>query len=207
MAVASWLCRLVPSATRSRPWHIERGLVDGSGKAPWLSVVTVSLKDDDALWGTIDSVERQGVAGVEQVVVLGAKPTPALLERMTRRGGTVIEQAPHGIYAAMNEGWSSASGTYVHFLNAGDTYAGEGVVALARHALKEDEFDWCFGRMIVTDPVGGREHVRGVTLERMRRRRYRGLNFPELPTVLVRRSLLHEVGGFDTSYRMLPTTN
>lgn len=171
-----------------------------SVRGGWLSVVTVSLVECEALSRTLSSIEEQGQEGVENTVVLGSSPSRALSERVAASGGRVIVEPPVGIYAAMNSGWAASSGEYVHFLNAGDVYATGQVLTSVRRSLREAPVDWLFGRMLVVDPVSGRERVRGSTLEVMQARRYRGRYFPELPATMIRSSAIRRVGGFDTSY-------
>jgi glycosyltransferase len=176
--------------------------METSGEAPWLSVVTVSLHEDDHLIATLDSIDHQGASGVERVVVLGERPSIELSDRLSHERAAIVVQEPAGIYPAMNAGAAAAGGSLLHFLNAGDAYADSQVLGSVRGSWERSGFAWAYGRMIVTDSATGREHVRGVTLDRMRRKRYRGLNFPELPTVFMGRTMLQDLGGFDVSYRI-----
>jgi glycosyltransferase len=169
--------------------------------APWLSVVTVSLHDDADLASTIDSVNRQDTAGVEHLIVLAdavaseEHPSPAAGRRR------VIHRPPDGVYAAMNAGLAESTGRLVHFLNAGDTYASDDVLARV-HSLDERKgFEWAFGRLLVTRDAVDAGRVRGHTISEIRAHHFRGMYFPEHPTVFAERAVLTELGGFDTSFR------
>ena len=169
--------------------------------APWLTIVTVSLRDDDALSLTCASVDRQAADGFEHVIVLAESPG-------ANRGGTGQDRArrtliepPVGVYSAMNVGLRSATGVLVQFLNAGDEYAADDVLGQVRTRFDARGFQWAYGRMLVARFPGDPGKVRGVTLDDMESHGYRGMHFPEHPTVFARADLLRQLGGFDTSYR------
>ena len=89
----------------------------------------------------------------------------------------------------------------MHFLNAGDEYAADDVLGQVRSRFEASRFQWAYGRMIVFRFPGDPGKVRGVTIEDMVAHDYRGMYFPEHPTVFARSDLVRQLGGFDTSYR------
>lgn len=167
--------------------------------APWLTVVTVSLHDDEALAETQASVYSQQVAGVKHVVVLGEQPK--LNSALRQWPSRTIVQAPSGVYAAMNEGLRAASGTLVHYLNAGDTYVDDSILGRVKARFDAEAFRWAFGRLQVVSPWDGNLKVRGSDLTTMQAHGMKGRNFPEHPTLFARTDDLRALGGFDTSYR------
>ena len=168
---------------------------------PWLTVVTVSLRDDDALDATSRSVDAQGVQNIEHIVIVGEGPsiksTPDLASSYRR----TVYEPPRGVYQAMNTGLTQARGTLVHFLNAGDRYAESNVLQRVRDTFEATRFEWAFGRMLVSDTPDSPPRLRGSSLEVMQVHRFRGRHFPEHPTVFARVDDLQRLGGFDTSYR------
>ena len=169
--------------------------------APWLTVVTVSLRDDDELARTLASFDEQSLDGVEQVVVLGEPPRLPEAGDNRHPHRRIVVMHPSGVYAAMNRGLNEATGTLVHFLNAGDEYANAEVISSVRARFQMEEFAWACGRMLVRRSPEDPGRLRGATLEAMKARHFRGMNFPEHPTVFAQLELLVHYGGFDTSYR------
>jgi hypothetical protein len=169
--------------------------------SPWLTVITVSLRADDALDETCASVDSQADDGVQHLIVLGepVESPSSIPSSGTRK---VVHQEPAGIYSAMNAGIALAEGTLVHFLNAGDTYASKDVLPKVEEAYEASSFDWAFGRLLVTRHPEDPGRQRGHTLAEMADHHFRGGFFPEHPTVFVRRDLLDRLGRFDTSYRI-----
>ena len=111
---------------------------------PLVSIVTVVRNDPVGLEKTIDSVISQDYRRIEYVVVDGAS-TDGTLEVLKRRQASVnawISEPDGGIYQAMNKGVSLASGEYVCFMNAGDTFANSDTVSRMFHPYPEVELLW-----------------------------------------------------------------
>jgi hypothetical protein len=170
--------------------------------APWLTVVTVSLRDDEDLSATVASLDQQDTRSVEHVVVLGEQPGPGPVSQPRQGNRLLLCRPPDGVYAAMNAGLDAATGGIVHFLNAGDTYVSSDILAKVRQVQEVTHFEWAFGRLRVTRHPDDPGRTRGHTIAEMRARKFRGMYFPEHPTVFARRALLKRLGGFDTSYRI-----
>lgn len=94
-------------------------------EAPTMSVIVATYNAAAFIDRTLASIRDQDQSSddVEVVVVDGAS-TDDTVERIRRSGLTVVlRSAPDGgIYDAMNIGVSMATGTWVQFLNAGDTF-------------------------------------------------------------------------------------
>lgn len=89
-----------------------------------LSVITINLNRAADLQRTLQSVvEQPGFEQVEYVVIDGGS-TDGSLELIQQHAPQItrwISEPDGGIYAAMNKGIHLASGTFLLFLNAGDT--------------------------------------------------------------------------------------
>ena len=96
------------------------------------SVVTITYNAETVLQRTLDSVLCQSYEDVEHLIIDGASKdtTLAMAESYKRQSDTsdnghqvIIQSEPdRGIYDAMNKGLTQASGDYVVFMNAGDTF-------------------------------------------------------------------------------------
>lgn len=103
------------------------------------SIITITYNAAAVLSRTLESVAAQTYTDVEHIIVDGASNdgTLAIAEDYRRQSdglcnghSVVIKSEPdHGIYDAMNKGLGMATGTYVLFLNAGDTFASPSTLA------------------------------------------------------------------------------
>ncbi|MEG8219521.1 glycosyltransferase family 2 protein [Sphingomonas sp. HH69] len=87
-----------------------------------LSIVTVALNAADALPLTMESVVAQDYPGIEYILVDGLSHdgTQSLLDRYRGAFSKILLVEDAGIYQAMNQAASVATGDYILFLNAGD---------------------------------------------------------------------------------------
>lgn len=108
-----------------------------SSSAPLFSIVTVTYNCAQLISETIASVQRQSFRDYEHVVKDGGS-TDGTLEEIRRLGVTCLVSEPDaGIYDAMNCALGICRGQFVHFLNAGDTFADEDVLQRVAQAIQQ----------------------------------------------------------------------
>lgn len=172
----------------------------GGVDRPEISVIIPSLTDDNFLRETLVSVVCQ--AGVKiQAVVVCADRVPDALPR--QRGADIgwIRAEPRGIFQAMNTGLAHASGKWVAFLGAGDTFYHSATCArllrLERSNTRRGPIEVIFGRAEFVGPNGSsfRKYGRGSP----KLAYHWGMPFPHIGT-LFRRNLFEQFGGFDESF-------
>lgn len=115
----------------------------------FFTIVTVSYKHAWSLTKTARSVFRQRDADFEYVIVDGNSEdgTRDLTEFWKQAG--LVDQSTHepdtGVYDAMNKAVDLATGQYVCFMNSGDVFAGDDVLAKAKAFLDAGKHDGCMG--------------------------------------------------------------
>ena len=95
-----------------------------------LSVITVCYQAAEMLQKTIDSVSQQDYKPLEYIVVDGGS-TDGTLDIIARHQDIItrwVSEPDRGIYDAMNKGVTMATGEWVIFMNAGDTFAAPDVL-------------------------------------------------------------------------------
>ncbi len=123
--------------------------------SPLFSVVTITLNCADDAERTARSVLAQDYPHVEYLVQDGGSQdgTPA---RLAALGVEQIVSGPDdGIYDAMNRAVARCCGAYVCFMNAGDEFAGPGVLSAVARAIEQaGQPDLLFGdiRSLVRHP-------------------------------------------------------
>ena len=94
------------------------------------SIITITYNAEKVLQRTLDSVRSQTYRDMEHLIVDGASTdeTVAMAEAYRQQASydVVVRSEPdRGIYDAMNKGLRLATGDYVVFMNAGDTFHDE----------------------------------------------------------------------------------
>ena len=112
-----------------------------------ISIVTVTYNAAKVLQRTLDSVRSQTCKDVEHLIIDGASTDDTLRMVEEYRSSNlgqikVVSEPDKGIYDAMNKGLRLATGDYIVFMNAGDTFHDEKtlervVAALASPNLPE----------------------------------------------------------------------
>jgi len=91
---------------------------------PRFSVITVTFNAEEWIERTMLSVLSQSYSNIEYIIIDGAsKDSTVDIIKQYAAGITYWQSEPdHGIYEAMNKGLQHATGDYVWFMNAGDTF-------------------------------------------------------------------------------------
>lgn len=128
------------------------------------SVATVAYNAAGLIGRTIDSVERQTYPHVEHLIIDGNSTDDTLVhihhyqERNSRRAmprDIICRTEPDaGIYDAMNKALRLATGHYILFLNAGDTFHDSHVLEHIARALGPCRPAVVYGRTDIVDAEG-----------------------------------------------------
>lgn len=91
------------------------------------SIITVTYNAEKELPFTVNSVKEQTYTGFEYLVIDGNSTdnTLKIAEKSGIPNTIIISEPDKGLYDAMNKGIKLASGKYLIFLNAGDSFSSE----------------------------------------------------------------------------------
>ena len=170
---------------------------------PSISVVTVCLNARDTIEEALASVHRQTYGAREHIVIDGAS-TDGTLERIERhRAGiaTLVSEKDRGLYFAMNRGIEAATGDYVGFLNADDIYQDDTVLERIAASLDSGDWDASHGDLVYVSQADPEKVLRYWKSKPYVPGMFEAGWHPAHPTLYVRREILRELGGFNTSYR------
>lgn len=96
-----------------------------------LTVITVNLNNAEGLRKTLESITSQTSDDYRQIIIDGASTDKSIeiLQKFSHYNISLISEPDSGIYEAMNKGILKATGDYLLFLNSGDTFFSNDIVA------------------------------------------------------------------------------
>lgn len=171
---------------------------------PVISVVTVCFDAARTIADTLTSVAAQTDVEFEHIVVDGGSRDDTMRIVKHRAGArlSAVSEPDDGIYDAMNKGLARATGEYVLFLNADDYLAGPDSLSRAAAALAASRADILFADTQFVADNGASRVRRRYSVRRFAPWWLRVGAMPPHPSMFLRRSLMHELKGYDTSYRI-----
>lgn len=130
---------------------------------PKLSVITVTFNAQHTLPRTLDSVANQTYSEIEHIVMDGQSKdgTLTLLQQATNPRLVWKSEPDNGLYDAMNKAAQLATGDYLCFLNAGDTFHAEDSVHIMMTQAQANYMpDIIYGETAIVDDNGTFLHLR-----------------------------------------------
>lgn len=124
---------------------------------PKFSVITVCYNAEATLEDTIQSVISQTYHHVEYIIVDGASKdrTMDIVNRYRERISVVVSEPDKGLYDAMNKGIRLATGDYLCFLNAGDSFHEDDTLQQMVHTIHGNRLpDVLYGETALVDHSG-----------------------------------------------------
>ncbi len=109
---------------------------------PLFSIITVTYNAADTLPPTLRSVCEQTFADFEHIIIDGASKdnTVEIARTLGRKDKvTVYSEPDNGLYDAMNKGMEKASGDYLIFLNAGDSFHSPDTLETISRTIEEND--------------------------------------------------------------------
>jgi glycosyltransferase involved in cell wall biosynthesis len=97
----------------------------------FISIICVTYNAEELIEITIKSILEQTYSNFELIVIDGSSTdkTLSLIKHLYKANLKILTEPDSGIYDAMNKGISLASGDWIYFLNAGDTFKDVDVLA------------------------------------------------------------------------------
>jgi len=172
-----------------------------------ISVITAVYNRVGTVAGAVMSVRRQSYAAVEHVVVDGASSdgTAALLNSMADERAhdmRFLSEPDGGIYDALNKGFALSSGEVIGLMHSDDFFAGDYVLERVMAAFKDPSVDAVYGDLDYVDKDDSSRVVRHWQSGPFHRSRLSWGWMPPHPALFLRRRVIEQWGGYDTSYRI-----
>lgn len=117
-----------------------------------ITVITVVFNAVNTIERTIRSVLDQDYCGLEYIIIDGGSTdgTVDIIKKYESKINYWISEPDNGIYDAMNKGLEKATGEWVHFLNADDSFAFETLKRISFY-MKNTDADILHGSIFNVD--------------------------------------------------------
>jgi glycosyltransferase involved in cell wall biosynthesis len=104
------------------------------------SIITVVYNAKDALEKTVESLRSQTCSNYEHIIVDGGSSdgTTEYIKSLEYNNIKYISEKDNGIYDAMNKGIGLASGEYLLFLNAADTFGSDNLLENITNKIEQN---------------------------------------------------------------------
>lgn len=117
-----------------------------------ISVVTVCYNAVDVIEETIQSVVKQTYDNIEYIIIDGGSTdgTVDTIKKYQNQIAFWVSEPDKGIYDAMNKGIDIATGDYINFMNAGDTFYSKNVLkTIFSCDIKINKAEFIYGNTIL----------------------------------------------------------
>ena len=119
------------------------------------TVITIACNEENNIAETMQSVLSQDYKDLEYLVIDGASSdhTVEIAKKLAHESGRdvkIYSEPDFGIYNAMNRGIARASGDYVIFMNAGDSFFGDTVLSDIEKRIRQRGRAIYYGKACLT---------------------------------------------------------
>lgn len=107
---------------------------------PKITIVTVTYNAEAYLEKTIINILEQDYSNIEYIIIDGASTdsTIDIIKKYEKKINYWISEPDNGIYDAMNKAIDIATGEWINFMNAGDTFVNSSSISKVSLFLKKD---------------------------------------------------------------------
>ena len=105
-----------------------------------VTIVTVTYNAEELLEATINSIINQTYENIEYIIIDAASTddTIEIIKQYEDKIDYWVSEADEGIYFAMNKAIEKATGKWLNFMNAGDTFVDHTTIQKVIDSLKKD---------------------------------------------------------------------
>ncbi|MCB4807307.1 glycosyltransferase [Tamlana sp. 62-3] len=120
---------------------------------PLFSIITVVYNGEKEIEKTIKSVIEQNFKNFEFIIIDGGSKdqTLSIINKFENHIDYISSEKDNGIFDAMNKGIKVSRGTWINFMNAGDTFSSEQV--LSKVSLQPNDLNLVYGDKIYLNKI------------------------------------------------------
>ena len=176
--------------------------MSNNAQLPLITIITVSYNAVKDIENTILSVINQTYPNIEYIIIDGGSTdgTLDIIKKYQDKITYWVSEPDKGIYDAMNKGALKATGMWLNFMNAGDTFYNEQVLEEVFKDKDCDNADVIYGDVVYIHP--DREDIRkAAPLKRIK------VGIPLCHQSAIVKTKLQQKYLFDTTYKICADYN
>lgn len=167
-----------------------------------VTLLTVTFNSDKYLEECINSVIEQTYGNIEHIIIdaVSTDDTLKIIHKYKDHIAKYVSEKDHGMYDAINKGIALASGNIIGILNSDDKLSSKDVIENIVQCFNNQQVDAVYGDLVYVEQLNLKNVLRywkGVSYKRFR------FNYgwmPAHPTFYIRRSLIAQLGGYESHY-------
>ena len=169
-----------------------------------VSIITVTLNNQDTIKSTIESVINQTYSNIEYIIIDGgsADATIDVIKKYEGKIAKWISEKDDGIYDALNKGLRFATGDIVGFLHSDDIYDNNNIISLIVNAFKNNNNEIVYGDLVYVYKEDANKIIRYWRAGEYKYERISKGWMPPHPTFFARKELYDKYGCFNSNFKI-----
>jgi len=171
---------------------------------PKISIITATYNNRLTIEHTIHSLLSQTYKNIEYIVIDGASSdgTLDILERYRKHINIFVSEKDNGVYEALNKGLVRATGDILGFLHADDSFYSDLTLETIAKAFLNDYIVATYGDLLYVHPTNPSQIIRYWVSQPFTPDLLKKGWMPAHPTLFFKRTVIDEIGLFDTRYHI-----
>ncbi len=169
-----------------------------------ISVISATFNRADTVAEAFASLRSQTWQDVEHIVIDGGSTdcTLGIIKAQTNQPARLVSEPDAGLYDALNKGLSFATGDVVGVIHSDDFFANDKVLERVAQAFADPAVDGVYGDLDYVAKADPTRIIRRWRSGTYQRSRLAHGWMPPHPTLFLRRVVIEQWGGFDTTFRI-----
>ena len=171
---------------------------------PIITVITVARNCENTIEDTIVNVINQKFINIEYIIIDGGSSdnTLEIIKKYERSIDYWISELDNGIYDAMNKGIDLATGDWINFMNAGDSFYNHNLFSTIFDRFEYNKFDVIYGDFIAKEDINRSEvRVHAKPIKKI----FSGMVFSHQSVII--KSKIIKLYPFDLKYKIAADYN
>ena len=165
-----------------------------------VSIITTCFNSEKTITVTIFSVLNQTYSNIEYIIIDGSSKDSTLdkINKYANKINILVSEPDQGMYYAMNEGISLASGDLIGILNSDDLFYNNQIIDKVVTCIKNDNSDAVYGDLIYFNNNKITRYWKAGNLS-IKKMKFGWM--PPHPTLFVKKNIYDKFGLFDVSFK------
>ena len=169
-----------------------------------ISIITATYNSQNFIASCLDSISFQTYKNIEHVIIDGKSndKTLEIINKHPFKPVKVVSEKDRGIYDALNKGIKNATGDIIGFLHSDDIFKRSDTLELIANTFNKTGADIVYGDLEYMKDFSSKKVFRLWKSAPFKQKKLLHGWMPPHPTILARKEIYEEIGGFDPSFKI-----